>query len=56
MKKLFFAAVAALALVSVSNVFASRTVVNDDELTGNTEEIAVCDTVDTPCDSVVVAE
>ncbi|MCD8291259.1 MAG: hypothetical protein LUC91_07140 [Prevotella sp.] len=52
MKKLFFAAVAALALISVSNVFASRTAVNDDEVTGNTENITVCDTID--CDTVAV--
>ncbi|MCD8297908.1 MAG: hypothetical protein LUC88_10085 [Prevotella sp.] len=56
MKKVFFAAIAALALVSVSNVFASATAVNDDETTCNSENVEVCDTV--VCDSVadVVAE
>ncbi len=52
MKKLFFAAVAALALISVGNVFASRTAVNDDEVIGNTDNIEVCDTV--VCDSAAI--
>ncbi len=60
MKRLFFAAIAALALVSVSNVFASQSALIDDENTENTnaEELVIpADTiVDTPCDTTVVAE
>ncbi len=52
MKKLFIAAIAALALVCTSNVFASRNQMIDDEETSGESIEATTDSVDTPTDNV----
>ncbi len=54
MKKLFFAAIAAMALVCTSNVFASRNVmIDDDETTTDNIEVPADSTT---CDSTATAE
>ncbi|WP_295434847.1 hypothetical protein [uncultured Prevotella sp.] len=54
MKKLVFAAVAALALVSVSNVFAGQN--NDNEKVQNTVVSDTTVTTPAPADTVATAE